>query len=188
MTMGCHVDIGLVDSMLSLTVREITTVSATFVLSSRWDDTPLVSLCDSASSSSSSSSDADSDGEGNEGGECKDYSEQEDQTPTLADTLNQGLSVTVNGTPWSCAFVKVDEQLDEAVVIVYALMPGRVYEVGIEIDSPNSQLESRTERTKTKKKEDMDGKGKKSMGVKGKFITLGICYIFEPQMRGLIVL
>ena len=161
--------------MLSLTVREITSVSATFVLSSKWDDTQdpsLLSLGLDLSSSSSSSSDVETEGDRGEAEERKDDPEQEDddkmlgQAPTLADTLDQGLSVTVNGSSWPCAFVRVDDRLDEAVVIIYALMPGRVYEVGVEVGGTNSGLESRIERTKTKKK-------KEKMGVKGKFVTLG---------------
>ena len=158
--------------MLSLTVREITSVSATFVLSSRWDNTQdpsLVSLGLDLGFSSSSSSDVETERDRGESEERKDDSEQEDDgshAPTLADTLDQGLSVTVNGTSWSCAFVRVDERLDEAVVIIYALMPGRVYEVGVEVGGTNSGLENRIERTKTKKK-------KERMGVKGKFVTLG---------------
>ncbi|KAF8970466.1 hypothetical protein BDZ97DRAFT_1791569 [Flammula alnicola] len=47
----------------------------------------------------------------------------------IADALAKGLSVNVNGSAWPRAFIRIDDQLDEAVIIIYALMPGRQYDI-----------------------------------------------------------
>jgi hypothetical protein len=122
---------------LSLSVREITSVSATFILSSTVSDRevdpslasrgfiaaaegdPQVEKSDSTSSSSST----------NEA--LKDHS-------FIANALAEGLSVTVNGSPWPRAFVRIDEQSDEAVIIIYALMPGRQYDIELALIPNNN--------------------------------------------------
>ena len=121
---------------LSLSVREITSVSATFILSSTISDRevdpslasrgfiaaaegdPQVEKSDSTSSSSSTNE------------ESKNHS-------FIANALAEGLSVTVNGSPWPRAFVRIDEQSDEAVIIIYALMPGRQYDIELALISNN---------------------------------------------------
>lgn len=56
----------------------------------------------------------------------------------IANALAKGLSVTVNGSPWPRVFIRVDEQSDEAVIIIYALMPGRQYDVELTL-TPSGQ-------------------------------------------------
>ena len=48
--------------------------------------------------------------------------------------LAGGISVTVNSAAWPRAFVRIDEQMDEAVIIIYALMPGRQYDVELALE------------------------------------------------------
>ena len=118
-TMGPHSDNGWHSirpwaPILSLTVREITSVSATFILSSSLDepDASLASLGLEA---------AGDDPEQGDGGKKK--------AGIVSDALAKGLSVNVNGSAWPRAFIRIDDQLDEAVIIIYALMPGRQYDI-----------------------------------------------------------
>ncbi|KAI0766278.1 hypothetical protein BC629DRAFT_1539022 [Irpex lacteus] len=113
---------------LSLLVREITSVSATFILSS-----PLGS--DSSSSEPSLASlgitnDSDDDIEQDAGGR---------QIQIVSDVLSKGLSVKVNGTPWQRVLMKIDDEADEAVIILFGLMPGRQYDVELGI-VPNEKI------------------------------------------------
>ncbi|KAG6852681.1 hypothetical protein C0991_009964 [Blastosporella zonata] len=47
----------------------------------------------------------------------------------IADVLAKGLSVDVNGSPWQRVFIRIEDGTDEAVIIIYGLMPGREYDV-----------------------------------------------------------
>jgi hypothetical protein len=90
---------------LSLFVKEITSVSATFV---------IVSLAgrdhfepdDSPASTSSSNNQS-----------------------VVPDPLSKGVSVKVNGTPWPKCLARLSDNADEAMIIVYGLMPGRHYDI-----------------------------------------------------------
>ena len=89
---------------LSLFVKEITSVSATFVIVSlagrdhfEPDDGP-------ASTASSNQS-------------------------LVPDPLSKGVSVKVNGTPWPKCLARLSDNGDEAMIIVYGLMPGRHYDI-----------------------------------------------------------
>ena len=109
---------------LSLSVREITSVSATFLLSSTLSgdfDSSLASIGLEAAA-------ADDDPE-NPQDEVASSSMPGKTNSVIADALAQGLSVNVNGSPWPRAFVRIDDQRDEAVIIIYALMPGRQYDI-----------------------------------------------------------
>ena len=82
---------------LSLSVTEITSVSATFLISSL---------------SSNIIHDPDND------------------TPTPnTGTLSKGVSVKVNGTPWRKCLARLSDDADEAMIIIYGLMPGRLYDI-----------------------------------------------------------
>jgi hypothetical protein len=82
---------------LSLSVTEITSVSATFLISSL---------------SSNIIHDPDND------------------TPTpITGTLSKGVSVKVNGTPWRKCLARLSDDADEAMIIIYGLMPGRLYDI-----------------------------------------------------------
>ena len=107
---------------LSLSVREITSVSATFLLSSTFGG-------DFDSSLASVGLEAANDDPENGQDEAASLSMSGKSNSVIADALAQGLSVNVNGSPWPRAFVRIDDQLDEAVIIIYALMPGRQYDI-----------------------------------------------------------
>ncbi|TFY57796.1 hypothetical protein EVG20_g8404, partial [Dentipellis fragilis] len=102
---------------LSLSVLEITSVSATFVLSSLSSQTNLSLLLDG-----------------------EDYDGAENATPRpsgthqiISDALSKGLSVKVNATPWQRVLIRIDDETDEAVIIIYGLMPGRQYDIELGI-------------------------------------------------------
>ena len=130
---------------LSLSVREITSVSVTFILASPYSvpepdlasgagtDSALAALglvaadeeddesrdeaSTSAGTSASTSTNAPVDAQGQ----------------VVSDILAKGLSVKVNGTPWQRVIVKMDDVLDEAIIILYGLMPSRQYDVELGI-------------------------------------------------------
>ncbi|KZT70458.1 hypothetical protein DAEQUDRAFT_725379 [Daedalea quercina L-15889] len=99
---------------LALSIREITSVSVTFILSSPYSSDPISPL----------SMSSDEDGESGSEDEC-----EHNRTQIISDVLAKGLSVKVNGIPWQRVLIKVDEETDEAVIILFGLMPGRQYDV-----------------------------------------------------------
>lgn len=118
---------------LSLAVREITSVSATFILSS-----PLGSG-DSASVEQSLASlgiTNDEDEDAAEGGRSS------RGVQIVSDVLSKGLSVKVNGTPWQRVLMKIDDEADQAVIILFGLMPGRQYDVELGIVPNENALRS----------------------------------------------
>ncbi len=78
---------------LSLFVKEITSVSATFVIHS------LVN------------------------------NDLQGQPQETANPLSKGVSVKVNSTPWLKCLARLSDNADEAMIIVYGLMPGRHYDI-----------------------------------------------------------
>lgn len=158
---------------LSLLVREITSVSATFVLGSTLHingqpnaqiDPSLASLALEAAATATPDEEDDLESAHKEPGNTDsddriplvvkpqvisrdDNSSSSSRTsakesarrrrkPTnsvVADALSKGLSVTVNGAAWPRAFIRINEELDEAVIIIYALMPGRQYDIELEL-------------------------------------------------------
>ena len=120
---------------LSLTVREITSVSATFILSS-----PLVSSDSAAVERSLASlgitNDSDEDDSAAEGSGSSRGGVQ-----IVSDVLSKGLSVKVNGTPWQRVLMKIDDEADQAVIILFGLMPNRQYDIELGI-VPNESMRS----------------------------------------------
>ncbi|KDR68438.1 hypothetical protein GALMADRAFT_257166 [Galerina marginata CBS 339.88] len=115
---------------LSLAVREITSVSATFILSSTFDaefDPSLASLGLRAAE--------DEPEHAFNGNSTAPLSAERKPNSVIADALAKGLSVNVNGSAWPRAFIRIDDQLDEAVIIIYALMPGRQYDIELGLAS-----------------------------------------------------
>lgn len=51
----------------------------------------------------------------------------------VSDALGRGLSVNVNGAPWKRVLMRMDEKGDEAILVLYGLMPGRQYDVELGI-------------------------------------------------------
>ncbi|KAH0834872.1 hypothetical protein J3R83DRAFT_10501 [Lanmaoa asiatica] len=107
---------------LMLAVREITSVSATFILSSSLDarhttdDEPEPEL--PGDTSNDTNSDAISDSRG-----------------IIADALSHGLSVDVNGSNWQRVILRMNDHADEAVIVIYGLHPGRQYDIDLALVS-----------------------------------------------------
>lgn len=99
---------------LTLHVREITPVSATFILSSSiglrtWDD---ADDCD----------DSDHAGPSQPRHPLKALS--------MSELLGKGLAVKVNNSPWQRVVMHIDDDVDsEAIVILYGLHPARTYDI-----------------------------------------------------------
>ncbi|GLB39044.1 hypothetical protein LshimejAT787_0602060 [Lyophyllum shimeji] len=111
---------------LALTVREVTSVSVTFILSSHVTDVhgdlePLAALGLNAAEDEGEKEQAE-DGDSSQSLEPKKKS-------IISDALAKGLSVDVNGSPWQRVFIRIEDGADEAVIIIYGLMPGREYDV-----------------------------------------------------------
>ncbi|KAG8736027.1 hypothetical protein FRC10_009877 [Ceratobasidium sp. 414] len=96
---------------LSLYVHEITSVSVTFILSCRHsnnDNDAALGLVEELGGA--------------------------DAKQKISDVLGKGLAVKVNGTPWQRVVMHVDEESDEeAVVILYGLMPAKSYEIELSV-------------------------------------------------------
>jgi len=118
---------------LTLSVREITSVSATFILSSTLNgdiDSSLASVGLEAGEVDQERPTDDTNGSISQAS----LSERKPSS-VVADALAKGLSVNVNGSAWPRAFIRIDDQLDEAVIIIYALMPGRQYDIELALAS-----------------------------------------------------
>lgn len=64
--------------------------------------------------------------------------------------MSDALSVKVNGASWKLFLIRVDDEADEALIIIYGLMPGRQYDIelgvlpgGRESEGTNSNRVSR---------------------------------------------
>ncbi|KAJ6631065.1 hypothetical protein B0H10DRAFT_1980682 [Mycena sp. CBHHK59/15] len=106
---------------LSLSVREITSVSVTFILSSTFTDLgaeaePFLASLGLA---------ADDDNEEDDGDDETDDSGSAEQkkTSVISEVLAKGLSVNVNSTTW--------KGVGRGVIIIYSLMPGRQYDIDL---------------------------------------------------------
>lgn len=111
---------------LSLSVREITSVSATFILSSTMSDLTGDLEPTLASLGLVVAEDEDDEDVPGEGGSL----ERKKKT-IISDALAKGLSVNVNGLAWQRVFIRIDDTADEAVIIIYGLMPGRQYGIDL---------------------------------------------------------
>lgn len=130
---------------LVLSVREITSVSATFILSSTLSPpSEFINADHESSIPTSTSTDAITDPaterdpeleveiEGEQGGEPEGDTESLNSTRgIISEALSAGLSVSVNGSPWQRVLIRLLEPADEAVIIIYGLMPGRQYDIDL---------------------------------------------------------
>jgi len=117
---------------LALSVNQVSSVSATFTLKSALAAQPLDPALESL------------------------LEDEEDEPPfhstdhpvpaagarAVSDALTQGLSVKVNASPWQRVLLRVDEESDEAIIIVFGLMPGRRYDVELGISYRQESLRS----------------------------------------------
>ncbi|KIK70224.1 hypothetical protein GYMLUDRAFT_236638 [Collybiopsis luxurians FD-317 M1] len=118
---------------LSLSVREITSVSVTFVLSAATADPNAdtdISLDVLGISTEDLHEDED---EPYDEDTSASESEAKKTMSVVSSALAGGLSVEVDRSSWRRVFIRIDDKADEAVIIVYGLMPGRQYEIVLEL-------------------------------------------------------
>lgn len=118
---------------LSLSVREITSVSVTFVLSAASSDpNSETELSLAVLGISTEDLHEDEDGADDEDASASE-SEAKKTISVVSTALAGGLSVEVDRSSWRRVFIRIDDKADEAVIIVYGLMPGRQYEIVLEL-------------------------------------------------------
>lgn len=119
---------------LILTVREITSVSATFILSSSLS-TPTEDISPPIAEDipEHDHHDLESSIDPTDLPEAADSTLDATTRGIIADALSgsKGLSVSVNGSPWQRVLIRLHDPLDEAVIIIYGLMPGRQYDIDL---------------------------------------------------------
>ncbi|KAF8994057.1 hypothetical protein BDQ17DRAFT_1331344 [Cyathus striatus] len=135
---------------LSLVVREITSVSATFILSSGnvGDMSSSLASLGLEDQSSVSSLTEDKDRSSSTSAESVELDPPVKST-IIVDALAKGLSVTVNGSSWQRVFIRIDDKIDEAVIIIYGLMPGRQYDITLGLVQGQVQRQVTTTSTTT---------------------------------------
>lgn len=128
---------------LILSVREITSVSATFILSSTLSPQSEPALFADHESSIPASTNANADPDANPdtetelevngelGGETEGDTVGDTARGIISEALSTGLSVSVNGSPWQRVLIRLLDPVDEAVIIIYGLMPGRQYDIDL---------------------------------------------------------
>jgi hypothetical protein len=107
---------------LSIQVKDLTSISATFILSSAVAgsdevDGELATLHPEESASI-----------------------KYGPTKSIGEALSRGFHVKVNGNNWNNYFVNVEEDESEAVIILYGLRPGKQYEVELTIEQDQTPL------------------------------------------------
>ncbi|UZJ54879.1 hypothetical protein CBS101457_004199 [Exobasidium rhododendri] len=83
-----------------------------------------------------------------------DYSEASDDGAVSAKFFDSGISVCVNGVPWS-QVVMGDRGTDEAFVVVYGLLPSRDYELLFSVEGKQQQSQTLALYTKPAEKEEI---------------------------------
>ncbi|KAJ7048496.1 hypothetical protein C8F01DRAFT_1004475 [Mycena amicta] len=109
---------------LTLTVREITSVSVTFILSSTFSNFGAEADPYLTSLGLYDEDDPDDDTDESNSGEQK-------KPSAIAEALAKGLSVNVNNTTWKGVYIRIDDKTEEAVIIIYGLMPGKKYDIDL---------------------------------------------------------
>ncbi|KAF9652348.1 hypothetical protein BDM02DRAFT_3075890, partial [Thelephora ganbajun] len=116
----------------ALSVNQVSSVSATFTLKSALTAKPLDPALESLLENEQDDPPCAS----------TDHPSSSTHSRAVSDALTQGLSVKVNSSPWQRVLLRVDEESDEALIIVFGLMPGRQYDVELGITHPQELLRS----------------------------------------------
>ncbi|KAK7439341.1 hypothetical protein VKT23_017567 [Stygiomarasmius scandens] len=118
---------------LTLSVREITSVSVTFVLSAATADDSELSLA-ALGLSADDIHDHEDELDTNDDENASNSDSDVKKTPSIVSSaLAGGLSVEVDRASWRRVLIKIDDKADEAVIVVYGLMPGRQYDIDLEL-------------------------------------------------------
>ncbi|KAJ7695391.1 hypothetical protein B0H17DRAFT_1158890 [Mycena rosella] len=115
---------------LSLSVREITSVSVTFILSSTFSDFGAEAEPFLASLGIAAEDDNEEDDDGDDETDDSVSAEQK-KLSVISEVLAKGLSVNVNSATWKGVYIRIDDKTDEAVIIIYGLMPGKKYDIDL---------------------------------------------------------
>lgn len=100
---------------ISLQIREVTSVSVTFILRIAFvTRNSAIALSDDE--------------------------EEPFRAPTISEALGRGLAVKVNANNWKRVVVQVDEDEQEAIVIVYGLLPRKKYEINLNIAASDENI------------------------------------------------
>ncbi|KAF9266058.1 hypothetical protein L218DRAFT_93373 [Marasmius fiardii PR-910] len=126
---------------LTLSVREITSVSVTFILSA--SSAPLASdpdlsalglLAEDVQHRVEDEAEAEDEDEGHSTSNSEsDAKKSSSPPPVVSRALAGGLSVEVDRGSWRRVLIRIDDKADEAVIVVYGLLPGREYDVDLEL-------------------------------------------------------
>ncbi|KIK24394.1 hypothetical protein PISMIDRAFT_407804 [Pisolithus microcarpus 441] len=121
---------------LTLAVREITSVSVTFILSSVLDARVSAASANTDGAGVEQTLDQVSTTSGSAppvitATSSTAASTLDSHRPVLADVLTQELSVDVNGSSWKHFILHVPDAADEAIILIYGLHPGRQYDIDI---------------------------------------------------------
>jgi len=104
---------------IAIQVKELTSISATFILSSATAADP---------------------GDGELAGlHAAEQAPQQSHKP-VGEILSRGFTVKVNNGSWNNYFLSVEEDSSEAVIILHGLRPGRHYEVELTLEQDESGL------------------------------------------------
>ena len=104
---------------ISLQVKELTSISATFLLTSVSPglDTALSSSDEPQPSHANTTQASTSTG----------------LPRSLRETLRRGLTVKLNGAPWPKVVPHIEDDDSEAIIILYGLLPARTYDIELSI-------------------------------------------------------
>jgi hypothetical protein len=117
----------------ALSVDQVSSVSATFTLKSALTSTPLDPALESLVEDERDDISCPS----------TDHTGPSTRSRAVSDALTQGLSVKVNASPWQRVLLRVDEESDEAIIIVFGLMPGKQYDIELGITHRQEPLRSK---------------------------------------------
>jgi len=112
----------------SLSVNQVSSVSATLTLKSALTTKPLDPALESLVE--------------DERDDPTEHPEPRTRSHAVSDALTQGLSVKVNSSPWQRVLLRVHEESDEAIIIIFGLMPGRQYDIELGITHRQELLRS----------------------------------------------
>lgn len=114
---------------LSMQIKDLTSISATFVLTSAThedsDEWPSNGIIESSLFKAS----VPVQGCSKHGGDAFKLNRK-----PISPILDRGFTIKVNGLEWTNYFVNVEDDGDEAVIILYGLRPGRSYDVEFVIE------------------------------------------------------
>jgi len=104
---------------IAIQVKELTSISATFILSS-------ATAADAGDGELAALHDADA--------------TPQPSQKSVGEVLARGFTIKVNNGSWNSYFLSVEEDGSEAVIILHGLRPGRHYEIELALEQDESPL------------------------------------------------